>query len=389
MTYNFDEILDRSRERSKTWDPRGLKPGQLPMHGAETHFTCPYPVLDAVREVASWQVYGYPYFTDDFENSIAGWLHRRHGWKVDPAWVDFAGGIIPGMAFALQAMTKEGDQILINTPAYSPFRGVVQDNNRVLATSPLKISEEGVFFDWEDMERQFADPKTTAFILCDPHNPTGKCCTRKELERIAQLSEKYDVFVVSDEVHADFVFDGGKHICYSDVSAFAAGFSCVTVNPSKTFNVAGFRTGATIIPNEEIRQKMRVKNAAVKGISRNITGVAAFEACYDGRCDDYADQSKQYVESLRGELLDFFENTPIRMIKPEGTFVAWLDCRGLGFATQEELLSFFANECGLLMGDGREYDQKLGEGFVRIAYGFPRPQLHEAMERLSKAIKSR
>ncbi len=386
--YCFDESLDRTGERSKTWDFRALKPGQIPMHGAETHFTCPYPVLDAVRKVAAQQVYGYPYFTEAFEEAAAGWLERRHGWNAQPAWIDFAGGIVPGIAFAMQAMTKPGDKVLINTPAYGPFRGCVCDNGRVLAQSPLRIEEDGVFFDWEDMERQFADPDLTAFILCDPHNPTGKCCTREELLRIAQLSERYGVFVITDEVHADFVFDGRRHICYPAVSPFAASFSCVTINPSKTFNVAGFRTGATIVPNPEIQVRIRVKNAAVKGISRNITGVAAFEACYDGRCDDYADAARDYVLSLRDELFGCLQDTPIRMLKPEGTFVTWLDCSGLGFSSERELLGFFAEKAGLLVSGGSEFGGKECEGFVRMAYAFPRPMLQEAMERIRKALRS-
>ena len=387
-TYNFDEILDRTRERSKTWDFRSLKPGELPMNGAETHFTCPQPVLDAVRAVSQCQIYGYPYFTDDFEKAIAGWMERRHGWAVDPAWVQFVGGIVPGIAFALQAVTAPGDKVLINTPAYDPFRGCVVHNDRVLAESPLTIGEDSVSFDWADMERQFADPAVTAFILCDPHNPTGKCCTREELERIAALSERYGVFVIVDEVHADFVFTGHEHICYPTVSDYAASFSAVTVNPSKTFNVAGFRTGAILIPNAEIRDRVALKILAVKGISRTITGVAAFEAAYGGACDDYADQARAYVEDLRDTMYDYFRvNIPkIKMLKPEACFVCWLDCRDLGFQSQEELMRFFREKAGVLMGNGLEYDSELGKGRVRIAYGFPKAQLIAALARLKSAV---
>lgn len=386
--YNFDEILDRSGERSKTWDLRTLKPGQLPMHGAETHFTCPYPVLEAVRQVSQCQVYGYPYFTDDFEKAAAGWLYRRHGWAVDPEWVEFVGGIVPGIAFVLQTVTKPGEKVLVNTPAYDPFRGVVLNNDRQLLESPLLIDCEtgAVSFDWQDMEEKFRDPACTAFILCDPHNPTGKCCTREELLRIAELSEKYQVFVIVDEVHADFVFSGHRHICYPSVSDFARGRSAVVINPSKTFNVAGFRTGALILPDRELHDRVLVKVMAVKGISRTITGVAAFEACYDGRCDDYADQVRDYVEGLRDLTCDFFrEHIPsITLLRPQASFVCWLDCRRLGLP-QQQLLSFFA-QAGTLMGNGEEYDRQLGRGFVRMAYAFPRPQLLEGLQKLKTAV---
>lgn len=391
-TYDFNVIVDRSRERSKTWDPRNVKPGQLPMNGAEMHFACPIPVLEAVREVSECQVYGYPYFTDDFAQAAAGWMKRRHDWDVDYKWVEFVGGIVPGIAFAMQAMTKVGDGIIINTPAYSPFRDCIRDNDRKLVESGLLIdSEKGtVEFDWADMEAKFADPNNTCFILCDPQNPTGKSCTLEELKKIEELSKKYNVFVIVDEVHADFVFDGKRHICYPTVGDFAKGFSAVVINPSKTFNTAGFRTAAIIIPNQEIHDKTNVKIAAVKGYSRTITGVAAFEAAYGGKCDDFADQAREYVQTMRNKMCDYFaENIPeMKIIKPEACFVCWCDCHGLGFEDQGEMMTFLA-EAGVLMSNGLEYDKELGRGYVRIAYGFPEIQLMPALEKLAAAVKAR
>lgn len=391
-TYDFNVIVDRSRERSKTWDPRNVKPGQLPMNGAEMHFACPIPVLEAVREVSECQVYGYPYFTDDFAQAAAGWMKRRHDWDVDYKWVEFVGGIVPGIAFAMQAMTKVGDGIIINTPAYSPFRDCIRDNDRKLVESGLLIdSEKGtVEFDWADMEAKFADPNNTCFILCDPQNPTGKSCTLEELKKIEELSKKYNVFVIVDEVHADFVFDGKRHICYPTVGDFAKGFSAVVINPSKTFNTAGFRTAAIIIPNQEIHDKTNVKIAAVKGYSRTITGVAAFEAAYGGKCDDFADQAREYVQTMRNKMCDYFaENIPeMKIIKPEACFVCWCDCHGLGFEDQGEMMKFLA-EAGVLMSNGLEYDKELGRGYVRIAYGFPEIQLMPALEKLAATVKAR
>ena len=391
-TYDFNVIVDRSRERSKTWDPRNVKPGQLPMNGAEMHFACPIPVLEAVREVSECQVYGYPYFTDDFAQAAVGWMKRRHDWDVDYKWVEFVGGIVPGIAFAMQAMTKVGDGIIINTPAYSPFRDCIRDNDRKLVESGLLIdSEKGtVEFDWADMEAKFADPNNTCFILCDPQNPTGKSCTLEELKKIEELSKKYNVFVIVDEVHADFVFDGKRHICYPTVGDFAKEFSAVVINPSKTFNTAGFRTAAIIIPNQEIHDKTNVKIAAVKGYSRTITGVAAFEAAYGGKCDDFADQAREYVQTMRNKMCDYFaENIPeMKIIKPEACFVCWCDCHGLGFEDQGEMMKFLA-EAGVLMSNGLEYDKELGRGYVRIAYGFPEIQLMPALEKLAAAVKAR
>ncbi len=391
-TYDFNVIVDRSRERSKTWDPRNVKPGQLPMNGAEMHFACPIPVLEAVREVSECQVYGYPYFTDDFAQAAAGWMKRRHDWDVDYKWVEFVGGIVPGIAFAIQAMTKVGDGIIINTPAYSPFRDCIRDNDRKLVESGLLIdSEKGtVEFDWADMEAKFADPNNTCFILCDPQNPTGKSCTLEELKKIEELSKKYNVFVIVDEVHADFVFDGKRHICYPTVGDFAKEFSAVVINPSKTFNTAGFRTAAIIIPNQEIHDKTNVKIAAVKGYSRTITGVAAFEAADGGKCDDFADRACEYVQTMRNKMCDYFaENIPeMKIIKPEACFVCWCDCHGLGFEDQGEMMKFLA-EAGVLMSNGLEYDKELGRGYVRIAYGFPEIQLMPALEKLAAAVKAR
>ena len=388
MEYNFDVILDRTRERSKTWDFRTLKPGQLPMNGAETHFACPEPVKEAVRAVAATDVYGYPYFTDDFANAAAGYMKRRHGWDCDPSWVEFVGGIVPGIAFAIQAVSQPGDKILINTPAYDPFRTVIEANDRLVDESPLKITPDKVEFDWDDMEARFREPLTKAFILCDPHNPTGKSCTYEELTKIADLAERYQVLVIVDEVHADFVFRG-HHISYPTISTSALNNSVVVINPSKTFNVAGFRTGAIIVPNQALHDKINVKILAVKGISRTITGVAAFEACYDGRCDDYADQVCRYIQKNQEMLASFLEeHVPgIRLIKPDACFVCWLDCRGLGFKSQEDLMAFFTS-ADVLLTSGEEFDHHgRGTGFVRMAYGFPRVQLREALERIAEASK--
>ena len=388
MEYCFDEILDRTRERSKTWDFRTLKPGQLPMNGAETHFACPVPVKEAVRAVAAWEVYGYPYFTEDFSNAAAGYMKRRHGWDCDPSWVEFVGGIVPGIAFAIQAVSQPGDKVLINTPAYDPFRSMIEANERVVEESPLLISRERVEFDWEDMEARFRDPRTKAFILCDPHNPTGKNCTYQELRKIADLAERYGVLVIVDEVHADFVFHGA-HISYPTVSESALQNSVVVINPSKTFNVAGFRTGAVIVPNEALREKINVKILAVKGISRTITGVAAFEACYDGRCDDYADQVCAYVAENEKLLASFLEEhiPSIHLIRPDACFICWLDCRDLGFPDQKSLMDFFTS-AGVLVTSGEEFDHNgRGAGFVRMAYAFPRSQLLQALERLAEAAK--
>lgn len=388
-TFDFDQILDRTRERSKTWDFRTLKPGAIPMNGAETHFACPDPVRQAIHEVADWPIYGYPYFTDDFVNAAAGYQKRRHGWNCDPAWIEFVGGIVPGIAFALQAVTGVGDQVLINAPAYSPFRSTVESNDRVVVESMLKVSPEGAAFDWEDMERKFSDPATRAFILCDPHNPTGKCCTQEELARIDALSQKYGVFVIVDEVHADFVFRG-KHISYPAISEHAEQNSAVVVNPSKTFNVAGFRTGAIIIPNGEIHAAVNKRILSVKGISRTITGVAAFEACYDGRCDSYADAAAQYVKENLLYVEAFLKSRipRIKMVRPDGCFVCWLDCGGLGFDSQEELMAFL-DGTGIMLSDGSDYfADGDGRGYVRMAYAFPRPQLNEALERLEQAVNA-
>lgn len=388
--YNFNVMPDRSKERSKTWDPHTVKAGDIPMNGAETHFTCPYPVLDAVREVASCSVYGYPYFTDDFSNAAAGFMKRWRNWDCDPSWIEFVGGILPGVAFALQAMTKPGDNVVLNVPAYSPFRTVIEANDRVLLESKLVISDDKVEFDWADMEKKFSDPKTTAFILCDPHNPTGKSCTREELEKIAAMSEKYGVFVIVDEVHADYVFNG-EHIPYLTVSEYAKHHGVIVINPSKSFNVAGFRTGAIIMPDKEVHDKINVKIIAVKGISRTITGVAAFEACYDGRSDDYLTGLREYVLGNKEYITEFFKNRipKIKMVPADGCFVCWLDCRALGFATQKELMSFL-NATGVLLSDGSDYfaDPKEGLGFVRMAYAFPKDMLADAMERLEKAVNA-
>ena len=211
----------------------------------------------------------------------------------------------------------------------------------------------------------------------------------EELARIDTLARQYGVFVIVDEVHADFVFRG-RHISYPTVSEYARLHSAVVINPSKTFNVAGFRTGAVIIPNEGLHAAVNKHILAVKGISRTITGVAAFEACYDGRCDDYADAVCAYVRENLLWLEAFLKTrlSQVSLVRPDGCFVCWLDCNGLGFATQKELMAFL-DGTGVMLSDGSDYfADGDGRGYVRMAYAFPRSQLQEALEHLENAVSA-
>lgn len=182
-TYDFDKVLDRTKRALQRHGIFGRsKPGAIPMNGAETHFECPAPVRKVIHDVADWPIYGYPYFTDDFVNAAAGYMKRQHGWDCDPKWIEFVGGIVPGIAFAIQAVTAVGDKVLINSPAYSPFRSTVEMNDRVLVESMLNITPEEVTFDWEDMERKFSDPAVKAFTFVIRTIQPAKAARRRNLQ---------------------------------------------------------------------------------------------------------------------------------------------------------------------------------------------------------------
>lgn len=386
--HDFDEYVERRGSDCKKYAPGAFESEEvLPMWIADTDFRIPASVAEAAKERVEHECFGYPYELPEFNTVVADWERRRHGWKVDPSWVEFATGVIPAEIFFIRAMTQPGDRIVVQMPLYPPLRAGIEDNGRTLLNNRL-INTNGYFtIDWEDLEKKLCDPRTRMFILCNPHNPTGRVFTREELERIAELCLKYKVLVFSDEIHDDIVYPGYTHIPFASLSKEISDLTVTGINPGKAFNVAGVRTAAVIIENKDLLNRFIISRKSSKAMGRTVVGQNVFIACYkDG--DDYVDGEVNYLKGNVDYLNDFITNNIPEIIfnKPEGTYLMWLDCRSLGL-TQPQLMHLFEHEGGLGLNDGSTFGPE-GIGFVRLNVAVPRTTLEEGCKRLLKAIEA-
>nr|WP_320146779.1 MalY/PatB family protein [uncultured Anaeromusa sp.] len=384
MQHNFDELIERRGTECKKWNTYAND--VIPMWIADTDFKCPQPVIDAMVKRAEHGIFGYPTNLDTFEKSIVNWQKKRFGWDVQTEWVEYTPAVIPAIVYAMYAFTNPGDNVVIQMPAYHPFHAIIPDNGRHILGNPLILREDGSYdVDFENLEELLKKRKTTMFLLCSPHNPTGKCFTREELTKMSELCLKYNVFVVSDEIHSDIVYSGNKHIPYGSLSQAAADNCVVCVNPSKTFNIAGVRTGAVIIPNRNNHDLFYAPLESLKAYGRTIFGTLPIEVSYND-CDYYADQLLEYLEGNRKYLKEFLETRvpKIKMGNPQATYLMWLNCKALNLEPKE-LQQFFLQKAKVAMNEGSTFGPG-GAGFMRMNIACPRSRLVEALERIEKAV---
>ncbi len=384
LKHNFDEIVDRRNTECKKWDT--YAPDVIPMWIADTDFKCPQPVIDAMVKRAQHGIYGYPVNHKNFAQSIVNWQKKRFGWDVDMDWVEYTPAVVPAIVYALRAFTQPGDNVVMQMPAYHPFHDIIPHNGRHILGNQLVRQADGSFaVDFENLEALLSKKRTTMFLLCSPHNPVGKCFTREELTKMAELCLKHNVFVVSDEIHSDIVYKGSEHIPFASLSPEIAANSLVCVNPSKTFNIAGVRTGAAIIPDRHKHDLFYARIEDNKAYGRTVFGTLPIEVCYN-ECDYYADQLLAYLEDNLAYLNKFVaERIPKLKVTPtQATYLVWLDCSGLNMGPKE-MQNFFLQQAKVAMNEGSTFGPG-GAGYMRMNIACPRSQLSEALARMEAAI---
>lgn len=381
MTYNFDEFPDRTSTNSFKW--HFFEPDVLPMWVADMDFLCPPAVRQAVLQRAEHGIFGYPGDPQELHALIAERMMHRYGWQILPEDVLLLPGVIVGFNLACQAVGKPGDVVLYQTPVYMPFLEVAKNAQMVDQRVPLAQDADGRYsIDFEAFESAIT-PNTRVFILCNPHNPVGRVFEQKELEQLAEICLRHNLLICSDEIHSDLVFSGHRHIPIASLSPEVGQNSITLIAPSKTFNIAGLQCSAAVIPNPELRQQFQ---AAKRGLVSwvNLMGLEAGIAAYrEG--DAWLSELMTYLEGNRDYLMEFLnKNMPeIRMVKPEGTYLAWLDCRE---AVSGNAAEFFLKQARVGMNDGAAFGAE-GEGFVRLNFGCPRSMLSEALERMKDALQ--
>ena len=384
MKYNFDQLPDRRGTESVKW--HYFAEDVLPMWVADMDFVSPEPVIRALQQRVAHGVFGYPQEPRELREAVVNWLASRHGWVVAPDDLVFIPGVVTGLNMAAHALVEAGQGVLIQPPVYMPFLGVPRNAQATRQDARLAQAADGSYvIDWDVFEKAIL-PETKMFILCNPHNPVGRVFTRPELERMAEICLRNNIVICSDEIHSDLLFSGQKHIPMAAISPEVAQNTITLLAPSKTFNIAGLACSVAVIQNPELRKRFeKAHGGMVHGV--NVLGLTAAQAAYcEGK--EWLDQLLVYLEGNRDYLFDFVLNElpGVKMVKPEGTYLAWLDCRELDIA--ERPCEFFIEKARVALNDGRAFG-KGGEGFVRLNFGCPRPMLQEALERMRAALLAR
>lgn len=386
----FDKVIDRTASESMKWVyPRrvlGVEDA-LPLWVADMDFEAPPAVVEALRRRVEHGVFGYPIAPPSFFEAAVGWMKRRHGWTIEKDWIVMTPGIVPALNFIVRAFTRPGDPVIVQPPVYHPFYYAIENNGRRVVRSPLRFDGRRYAMDPDDLRAKI-DAPGRLLILCSPHNPTGRVWTRDELEELGRIAVERDLLVASDEIHHDLVYAGHRHSVFAALSPELARRTVTCVAPSKTFNVAGLSTAAVVAADPGLRE--RVKDEAERsGFDLgNALGIVAFEAAY-AHGDPWLDELLPYLKG-NVDLLERFlaERLPaVKLVRPEGTYLALLDCRGLGIGP-DALSDFFLRRARVYFSDGRIFGDEAA-GFVRLNFACPRSVLLEALERVERAVKDR
>ena len=381
---DFDTVIDRKGTRSLKYDfavRRGKPNDVLPLWVADMDFQTSSYITDALEDMVKHGVFGYSESEEHYFGAVQNWMERHYNWHVKESWMTKTPGIVFALAMAVKAYTQENDAVLIQPPVYYPFKEVVEDNHRRLVNNTLVLGGDGTYtIDYEDFEKRIIEENVKLFILCNPHNPVGRVWTKEELERLGDICVKHGVFVVSDEIHADFVFER-KHTVFSEVKEAYRDISMICTSPSKTFNIAGLQISNIFISNPEKATAFRRQVAAAGYSQVGLPGLVACEAAYR-HGDEWLEGVLAYIkanaEFTRAYLQEHLSR--VKMTKLEGTYLVWLDFRDYGL-TDKELDEKILNQAGLWLDSGAVFG-KCGEGFQRINIACPRKTLQQALDRL-------
>ena len=386
---DFDAVIDRRGTKCLKYDfavQRGCPAGVLPLWVADMDFKVSSYIEDALVRQAQHAIYGYTESDTAYFEAVQQWLAAHHGWQVQPDWLQKTPGVVFAIAVAVKACTQPGDAVLIQQPVYYPFSEVIVDNGRRLVSSDLVLDEAAGHYgiDFADFERKIVENHVKLFLLCSPHNPVGRVWSREELLQVGRICQRHGVTVFSDEIHADFVWQG-KHQVFAAVDPAFAAFTITATAPSKTFNIAGLQVSNIFIADEALRAKFRHAYNASGYSQLNVAGLVAAEAAYrDG--ETWYNAVKAYITDNIAYMREFIaEKLPqLRMIEPEGTYLVWVDFRRLGLSN-DALEDLVLHKANLWLDSGAIFGP-VGEGFQRFNVACPRATLTKALEQLETAV---
>lgn len=384
---NFDEYIDRKNTGAFKWDHMKDLYGRddlLPMWVADMDFPSPIGVQKALLDRVMHPVYGYTAPMPTLLPVIQTWLKNRHSWKVDKDHLSFSAGVVSAIGMTIQGLTEPGDKILLQSPIYTPFFSMIEQNNRVVVNSQLKVIDDRFEIDFIDFEEKLKEG-VKLFLLCSPHNPGGRIWTKEELTRMGELCLQYGTIIVSDEIHADLFHSSYTHYPLASLDERFADQTVTLMAPSKTFNIAGMQASIMITSNSDIRTKITATQTRNAFHGLNILGLTAMEAAYQTG-ETWLDEMLAYVETNVQIAEDFISNEipGLRCMHPEASYLLWIDCRGLGL-NDKEIQDLLTSKGKLALEPGTKYGPG-GEGFVRMNIGCPRALLNDGLNRLKQAF---
>ena len=385
MKYDFDEIVPREHTDCFKFDNVKEIFGTedvIPMWIADMDFKTPPFIVETIRKRLEHEVLGYTFTNSSWKPAIQNWVSRRYGWDVSSGEIGFVGGIVPAISFALQCFTAPGDKVLIQPPVYHPYHNVTKELGRTLVTNPLKLVNGQLEVDFTDFEEKVKGCKL--FLLCNPHNPCGRVWSKAELQRMCDICVQHNVLIVSDEIHCDMTFKGFTHTPFATVSEDAKNNSITFMAASKTFNIAGLKSSYHIIQNDGLRRQYNDFLRKNELDSAHLFATAPVATAYN-EGDEWLSQMLEYVEANIDYMEDFLKaNMPkLNMIRPQASFLVFLDARALGLP-HDELVRFFIREAKVGMNDGATFGEG-GSGFMRMNLGCPRSVLKKALGQIKSA----
>jgi len=386
--YNFDKIIDRTQVDTVKYGLRKTvfnNESVIPLWVADMDFETPDFIIEAMRQRVDHAVFGYGFRSSDYNKTISRWISDHYNWKVRTTEISFSPGVVPGLVMSILAFTKPGDKVLVQPPVYFPFYTSISGNNRELVFSPLKNTDRGYQMDFVDLEVKFKSG-VKMFIMSNPHNPVGRVWTLEDLQQVLDLCAKYDVLILSDEIHADLTFEPNVHIPIASISEEAAKRTLTFMAASKTFNIAGLSTAFVVIQQKELLNRYNKTMDAMHLFTGNVMGAVATKAAFDNG-DAWRKQMLDYVKGNIEFVADYIaEYIPkLHFVKPQATYLLWLDFRDYKL-NQKDMASLLVDKANVGLNDGMLFNPG-GEGFMRMNVACPRSVLQQALEQIRDALK--
>lgn len=347
-------------------------------------FKVAQPILNSMKEIIEHGVLGYTSTDEEYYQAIINWNKKRKNSEIKKEWIVFTNGVVPAISFMIQAFTQKGDNILIQTPVYHPFRLTTENNERNIITNPL-INNNGIYsMNFEDFEKKIIENHIKAFILCNPHNPVGRVWTKEDLIQLGDICLKHNVLIISDEIHSDLIFKEHKHCSFLTLEKKYFSNLIVCTAPSKTFNLAGIQTSLIIIPDENLRKIYQKTLRNVRIETPNSFGIAAIKSAYT-QGEEWLEQVIEYLDENRKFIEKFLrKNLPnTKYIKPEGTYLAWIYLGDI--LKNRDIEKFFEEEAKVAIDYGHWFGEE-GKGYIRLNFACPRIILEEALNKIKNSI---